>query len=59
MLQHKLQLYVAAPHAALFNKHHPSFLFPVHLLQTLIMLSPTNPPTSPLLKEDREPAKAP
>lgn len=56
MLQHKLQLYVAAPHAALFNKHHPSFLFPVHLLQTLIMLSPT---TSPLLKEDREPAKAP
>lgn len=54
-----LQLYVAAAHAALFNKHHPSFLFPVHLLQTRIMLSPTNPPTSPLLKEDREPAKAP
>lgn len=35
-----LQLYVAAAHAALFNKHHPSFLFPVHLLQTRIMLSP-------------------
>jgi hypothetical protein len=34
MLLQKLQLYVVAPHTALFNKHHPSFLFKCFLSQS-------------------------